>query len=64
MWLYVWEGVRKHIFLYQQYRFAKLGKAAAWIAQAYPILKTLFDETTSTNQLVEYIYQMSFCVQN
>ena len=53
------EGVRKYIFLYQQCRFAKLGKAAASVAQAYPMLKMLLDETTSTNQLVKAwkIYQ-------
>ena len=47
--IYELECVRKYIFLYQQCRFAKLGKAAASIAQAYPMLKLLLDETTSTN---------------
>ena len=46
-------GVKKHIFLYQKCRFAKLGKAAVSIAQVYPVLKMLLDEKTSINQIVE-----------
>ena len=47
------EGVVKRLFLYQQRRFAKLGKAAASVVDAYPILKLLLDEVQETNQLVE-----------
>ena len=47
------EGVTKGIFMYQERRFGKLGKAAAAIVEAYPILRLLLDETTITNQLTE-----------
>ena len=47
------EGVLKRTFLYQQGRFAKLGKAAASILEALPMLRKLLDETDSVNQLVE-----------
>ena len=47
------EGLTKGIFIYQERRFAKLGKAAAAIVEAYPIMRLLFDETTITNQLIE-----------
>ena len=30
------EGVQKHLFLYQQRRFAKLGKSSAALVEAYP----------------------------
>ena len=41
------------VFLYQQRRFAKLGKGAASILQAQDILTMLLDEIDGTNQLVE-----------
>ena len=47
------ENVSKRVFLYQQRRFAKLGKAAASILQARDILTMLLDEVDGTNQLVE-----------
>ena len=47
-----WEGVVKRVFLYQQRRFAKLGKAAASILQAEDVLTMLLDEVEGTNQLV------------
>ena len=47
------EGVAKRIFLYQQRRFAKLGKAAACILEAKDILTMLLDEVSVSNQLVE-----------
>ena len=47
------EGVVKRLFLYQQRRFTKLGKSAASLLEAYPILKMLVDEVTESNQLVE-----------
>ena len=43
--------VRQRIFLYQKRRFAKLGNTSVSVARAYPMLKTLPDKTTSTNQL-------------
>ena len=55
------ENVVKRIFLYQERRFAKLGKAAASIVEAYPILTMILDETHTSNQLVEacFIYMQS-----
>ena len=47
------EGVSKRVFLYQQRRFAKLGKAALSVLQAKDILIKLLDQTEGTNQLVE-----------
>ena len=47
------EGVSKHVFIYQQRRFAKLAKAAASILQSTDILSMLLDEIDSTNQLVK-----------
>ena len=47
------EGVVKRVFLYQQRRFAKLGKAAASILNAKDILLMLLDEIQVTNQLTE-----------
>lgn len=47
------EGVAKRIFLYQQRRFAKIGRAAACILEAKDILSMLLDEIQVTNQLVE-----------
>ena len=47
------EGETKRIFIYQEQRFAKLRKAAAGIVEAYPILRLLLDEITTTNQLIE-----------
>jgi hypothetical protein len=46
-------GQIKRIFLYQQRRFAKLGKAAASILNAKDVLNTLLDEIDTTNQLTE-----------
>ena len=46
------QNVVKRIFLYQQRRFAKVGKAAASILNAKDILSTVLDEIDSTNQLV------------
>ena len=43
----------KRIFLYQQRRFAKVGKDAACILEAKDILSMLLDEVQVTNQLVE-----------
>ena len=47
------EGVVKIIFLYQQRRFAKLGKAAAAIVEAYPYLNMLINEATTFNLLIQ-----------
>ena len=47
------EGVSKRVFLYQQRRFAKLGKAASSILQARDIMQMVVDEVEGTNQLVE-----------
>ena len=47
------EGVAKRIFLYQQRRFAKIGRAAACILEAKYILSMFLDEIQITNQLVE-----------
>lgn len=47
------EGQVKRIFLYQQRRFAKLGKAAAAILNAKDVLNMLLEEIQSTNQLTE-----------
>ena len=47
------EQVSKRVFLYQQGRFAKLGKAALSILQAKDILQMLVNEVEGTNQLVE-----------
>ena len=47
------EKVVKRLFLYQQRRFTKLGKSAASLLAAYPILQMVVDEVKETNQLVE-----------
>ena len=47
------EGVQKCLFLYQQRRFAKFGKSAAALVEAYPMLIKLIDEISVTNQLTE-----------
>ena len=47
------EGVVKIIFLYQQRRFAKLGKDTVSLLEALPALRKLLDETEAINQLVE-----------
>ena len=47
------EGVVKRIFLYQQRRFAKLGKAAASLVEALPILRKVIAEADRTNLLIE-----------
>ena len=55
------KGVTKRIFLYQERRFAKLGKSAAALMEAYPILRMVLDETHTSNQLVDscHIYMES-----
>ena len=47
------EGVQKGLFLYQQRRFAKLGKSAAALVEAYPMLIKLIDDISVKNQLTE-----------
>ena len=47
------ENVVKRIFLYQQRRFAKLGKAAPSLLEALPIIKKVLDETYNKNLLIE-----------
>ena len=47
------EGVVKRLFLYQQRRFTKLGKSAASLVEAFPILKMLVEVVVGSNQLVE-----------
>ena len=47
------DGLVKRIFLYQQRRFAKLGKAAASLVKALPTLQKVIDEADHTNQLIE-----------
>ena len=47
------EGIVKRIFLYQQRRFAKLGKAAASLLQALPVIRKVLDETDTSNQLTD-----------
>ena len=47
------EGVQKRLFLYQQRRFAKLGKSTAALVEAYPMLIKLIDEISVTNQPTE-----------
>lgn len=47
------EKISKRVFLYQQRRFAKIGKAAACILEAKEILNMLLDEVQVTNLLVE-----------
>ena len=47
------ENVSKRILLFQQRRFAKLGKSASSILEAKDILTMLLDEVEGTNQLVE-----------
>ena len=43
----------KRTFLFQQCRFAKLGKAAASLLEALPIIKKVVDETYNNNVLIE-----------
>ena len=47
------EGVQKHLFLYQQRRYAKLGKFAGALVEGYPMLIKLTDEINVMNQLAE-----------
>ena len=47
------EGITKRVFLYQQRRFAKLGKAAATLMEAKDLLAILLDKVETTNQLIE-----------
>ena len=56
--IYEREGVVKRVFLYQQRRFAQLGKAAASLVEALPILRKVIDEADHTNQLIE---SCNFC---
>ena len=47
------EGVQKCLFPYQQRGFAKLGRSAAALVEAYPMLTKLIDEISVTNQLTD-----------
>ena len=47
------EGKVKHMSLYHQRRFAKLGYSAASILNALPLLEMLLDETEKNNLLVQ-----------
>lgn len=47
------DGITERIFLYQQRRFAKLGKAARSVLQALDILQKVVDEAENFNQLTE-----------
>ena len=47
------EGTSKRVFLYQQRRFAKLGKPALSILEAKDIFQKLVDKVEGANQLVE-----------
>ena len=47
------EVVVKRLFLYQQRRFTNLGKSAASLLEAYPILKMLVEKVAVNNQPVE-----------
>ena len=47
------EGVSRRVFLYQQRRFAKFGKAALSILEVKDVLQMLVYEVEGTNQLVE-----------
>ena len=51
--IYEKENVVQRIFLYQQRRFAKLGKAAASLLEALTIIKKVPDETYNNNLLIE-----------
>ena len=46
------ENVVKRIFLYQQLSFAKLGKVAASLLEAFPIIKKVLEDTYNNNLLV------------
>ena len=46
-------GVVKRIFLYQQRRFAKLGKVAASLVEALPILRKVIAEADHTNLFIK-----------
>ena len=60
------ERQNKRIYLYQQQRFAKLGKTALAILEAKDVLLMLLDEVHATNQLVEayFTHQTSCSSQN
>ena len=47
------ENVVKIIFLRQQGGFTKLGKAAASLLEAFPIIKKVLDETYNNSLLIE-----------
>ena len=47
------ENVVKRIFLYQQHRFAKLGKAAPLLLEALSIIKKVLNETYNNNLFIE-----------
>ena len=49
------EGVVKHIAMYYERRFTKLGYSAASILEALPYLRMLLDETHLSNQHVEIV---------
>ena len=49
------EGQVKHIAMYYERRFTKLGYSAASILQAMPYLRMLLDETHLSNQHVEIV---------
>ena len=47
------EGQTKHMSLYHERRFTKLGYSAASLIHAVPLLQMLLDETSKSNLLVE-----------
>ena len=47
------EGAVKHMSLYHERRFTKLGYSAASILQAFPLLQSLLEETWKSNLLVQ-----------
>ena len=47
------EGTVKHMPLYHERRFTKLGYSAASILQAFPLLQSLLEETWKSNLLVQ-----------
>lgn len=57
------EGEVKRMFLYQQRKFAKLGKAAASILNAKDILNTLLNEVESTKACKIYLSSEVFLTE-
>ena len=49
------EGAVKHVAMYYERRFTKLGYSAASILEALPYLRMLLDETHLSNQHVEIV---------